>query len=168
MDCVASTECNRKGPDYFGLFTSEVAELISQDEDFLPILDQIFEKSGKERLKLLPPQSIVALLRKVDEILDLVFFIYSEREDLNISPSKGDTSNDVKKLKSGQVKESPVKRNQNKLDSNARAIPRDGDVHSDLQFLLQNDRTKVESVMKKHYDELLAMLGCILQVNDLT
>ncbi|PHT32132.1 hypothetical protein CQW23_28469 [Capsicum baccatum] len=148
MDCVASTECNRKGPDYFGLFTSEVAELISQDEDFLPILDQIFEKSGKERLKLLLPQSIVALLRKVDQILDLVFFM-----SVVVMP---------------KVKESPVKRNQNKLDSNAGAIPRDGDVHSDLQFLLQNDRTKVESVMKKHYDELLAMLGCILQVNDLT
>ncbi|KAM3361453.1 hypothetical protein P3S68_016307 [Capsicum galapagoense] len=232
MDCVASSECNREGPDYFVLFASEVAELISQDEDFLPISDQIFEKSGKvngaveqknssmnsyitnefkyiggcaslfsdcfgshvsnfgkERLKLLLRQSIVALSGEVDEILDPVFSVCqlrsclrykenlldqenhpkkklkasllsdSEREDLNISPSRGDTSNDVKKLESKQLKESPAKKNQNKLGSNAGATPEDGDVHNDLQFLLQTDSTKVESVMKKHCDELLATLG---------
>lgn len=52
----------------------------------------------------------------------------SEREDLNISPSRGDTSNDVKKLESKQLKESPAKKNQNKLGSNAGATPEDGDV----------------------------------------
>lgn len=44
MGWGASTECNRKGPDYFGLFASEVAELLSQDGDFLPFSEQIFEK----------------------------------------------------------------------------------------------------------------------------
>lgn len=241
MGWVASTECNRKGPDYFGLFASEVAELISQDEDFLPISDQLFEKSGKvngaveeknssmnsyiarkcrytgssaslfsdcfgshvsnfgkERLKLLLRQSIVALSREVDEILDPVFSLCqlrsclrykesllavpgavsesdqgnrpqkklkvstlsdSEKEDLNISPSRGDTSNDVKILEGEQVKTSLAKKDQNELGSNAGATPEDWDVHNDLQFLLQNDSAKVESVMKEHYDELLATLG---------
>ncbi|XP_055804516.1 uncharacterized protein LOC129873441 [Solanum dulcamara] len=240
MGRVASTECNRKGPDYFGLFASEVAELISQDEDFLPISDQIFEKSGKvngaveeknssmdgyfakefrytggsaslfsdcfgshvsnfgkERLKLLLRQSVVALSWEVDEILDPVFSVCqlrsclrykesllavpgavsdsdqgnrpqkklkasplsdSRREGLNISPSRGDTSNDVKKFEGEQVKESLAKKDQNELGSNAGATPEDGDVHNDLQFLLQNDSAKVESVMKKHCDELLATL----------
>lgn len=157
MGRVASTECNRQGPDYFGLFASEVAELISQDEDFLPISDQIFEKSGevngvveeknssmnsyiakefrytggsaslfsdcfgahvsnfgKERLKLLLRQSVVALSQEVDED--------SKREDLNISPSRGDTTNDVKKLEGEQVKDSLAKK-----DQNDGATPEDGD-----------------------------------------
>ncbi|KAK4360791.1 hypothetical protein RND71_019743 [Anisodus tanguticus] len=216
MGRVASAKCNREGPDYFGLFASEVAELISQDEDFLPISDQIFEKSGKvngsveeknssmnsyvarefrhtggsaslfsdcfgshvsdfgkERLKLLLRQSIVALSREVDEILDPVFSVCqlrsclrykesllavpgavsdsdqgnrprkklrasplsdSERGDLNVLPSGGDTLNDVKKLEGEQVP-------------------------NDLQFLLQNDSAKVENVMNQHCDELLATLG---------
>lgn len=241
MGWVASTECNRKGPDYFGLFASEVAELISQDEDSGPISDQIFEKSGKvngavveenssmnsyitkefryisdsaslfsdcfgshvsdfgkERLKLLLRQSIVALSQEVDEILDPVFSIcqlrsclrYKEsllavpgtvsdsdqgnrpqkklkasppsdlvREDLNISPSGGYMLNDVKKFKGEQVKESLAKKDQNELGSNAGATPEGWDVHNDLQFLLQNDSAKVESVMKEHCDELLETLG---------
>ncbi|CAN4090709.1 unnamed protein product [Withania somnifera] len=243
MGWVASTECNRKGPDYFGLFASEVAELISQDEDSLPISDQLFEKFGKvngaleekkssinsyvakkcgytggsaslfsdcfgshvsnfgkERLKLLLRQSIVALSREVDEILDPVFSVCqlrsylrckesllavpgsgaasesdqgncpqkklklsplsdSERENLNISPSGGDMSNDVKKLKGEQVKDSLAKKDQNELGSNTGATPENWDVNNDLQFLLQNDSAKVESVMKKHCDELLAALG---------
>ncbi|XP_010317082.1 transcription factor GTE6 isoform X3 [Solanum lycopersicum] len=189
MGRVASTECNRQGPDYFGLFASEVAELISQDEDFLPISDQIFEKSGevngvveeknssmnsyiakefrytggsaslfsdcfgahvsnfgKERLKLLLRQSVVALSQEVDED--------SKREDLNISPSRGDTTNDVKKLEGEQVKDSLAKK-----DQNDGATPEDGDVHNDLQFLLQNDSAKVESLIEKHYDELVSTLG---------
>ncbi|XP_069149586.1 transcription factor GTE6 isoform X4 [Solanum lycopersicum] len=188
MGRVASTECNRQGPDYFGLFASEVAELISQDEDFLPISDQIFEKSGevngvveeknssmnsyiakefrytggsaslfsdcfgahvsnfgKERLKLLLRQSVVALSQEVDED--------SKREDLNISPSRGDTTNDVKKLEGEQVKDSLAKK-----DQNDGATPEDGDVHNDLQFLLQNDSAKVESLIEKHYDELLGYM----------
>ncbi|XP_060192057.1 uncharacterized protein LOC132621715 isoform X1 [Lycium barbarum] len=241
MGRVASTECNREGPDYFGLFASEVAELISQDEDFLLISDQIFEKSGevngavkeknssmhsyiakefrytdgsaslfsdcfgshvsdfgKERLKLLLRQSIVPLSREVDEILDPVFSVCQlrsclrykesllavpgavsdsdqgnhprkklkaspssdlEREDLNISPSRGDMSNGVKKVEAEQVKESFAKKEQNEVGSNAGATPGDLDVPNDLLFLLQNDSTKVESVMKKHCDELLATLG---------
>ncbi|XP_015063877.1 uncharacterized protein LOC107009116 isoform X1 [Solanum pennellii] len=241
MGRVASTECNRQGPDYFGLFASEVAELISQDEDFLPISDQIFEKSGKvngvveeknssmnsyiakefrytggsaslfsdcfgahvsnfgkERLKLLLRQSVVALSQEVDEILDPVFSICqlrsclrykesllavpgpvsnsdqgnhpqkklkasplsdSEREDLNISPSRGDTTNDVKKLEGEQVNDSLAKKDQNVLGSNDGATPEDGDVHNDLQFLLQNDSAKVESLIEKHCDELVSTLG---------
>ncbi|XP_049371757.1 uncharacterized protein LOC125836608 isoform X2 [Solanum verrucosum] len=194
MGRVASTECNRQGPDYFGLFASEVAELISQDEDFLPISDQIFEKNGKvngaveeknssmnsyiakefrytggsaslfsdcfgshvsnfgmERLKLLLRQSIVALSQEVDED--------SKRENLNISPSRGDTTNDVKKLDGEQVKESLAKKDQNEFGSNAGETPEDGDVHNDLQFLLQNDSAKVESLIEKHCDELVSTLG---------
>ncbi|XP_049385101.1 uncharacterized protein LOC125849124 isoform X2 [Solanum stenotomum] len=194
MGRVASTECNRQGPDYFGLFASEVAELISQDEDFLPISDQIFEKTGKvngaveeknssmnsyiakefrytggsaslfsdcfgshvsnfgmERLKLLLRQSIVALSQEVDED--------SKRENLNISPSRGDTTNDVKKLDGEQVKESLAKKDQNEFGSNAGETPEDGDVHNDLQFLLQNDSAKVESLIEKHCDELVSTLG---------
>lgn len=241
MGRVASTECNRQGPDYFGLFASEMAELISQDEDFLPISDQIFEKTGKvngaveeknssmnnyiakefrytggsaslfsdcfgshvsnfgkERLKLLLRQSIVALSQEVDEILDPVFSICqlrsclrykesllavpgavsdsdqgnrpqkklkasplseSKREDLNIWPSRGDTTNDVKKHDGEQVKESLAKKDQNELGSIAEATPEDGDVHNDLQFLLQNDSAKVESLIEKHCDELVSTLG---------
>ncbi|XP_059284765.1 uncharacterized protein LOC132038048 isoform X2 [Lycium ferocissimum] len=243
MGRVASTECNREGPDYFGLFASEVAELISQDEDFLLISDQIFEKSGevngavkeknssmhsyiakefrytdgsaslfsdcfgshvsdfgKERLKLLLRQSIVPLSREVDEILDPVFSVCQlrsclrykesllavpgtvsdsdqgnhprkklkasplsdlEREDLNISPSRGDMLNGVKKVEAEQVKESFAKKEQKEqkqVGSNAGATPGDLDIPNDLQFLLRNDSTKVESVMKMHCDELLVTL----------
>ncbi|XP_016470494.2 uncharacterized protein LOC107792774 isoform X1 [Nicotiana tabacum] len=244
MGWGASTECNRKGPDYFGLFASEVAELLSQDGDFLPFSDQIFENSGEvssaveeknssmstynakefsytggsaslfsdcfgshvsdfrtERLKLLLRQSIVALSREVDEILDPIFSICqlrsclrykesllavsgavsdsdqgsrpqkklkaspftdmqdSEREDLNILPSGGMSSDDVQKVEGEQVKRSLAKMDQNELGSNVGAAPEDWDVHNDLQFLLKNDSAKVESVMKKHCDELLDTLG---------
>lgn len=54
----------------------------------------------------------------------------SEREDLNISPSRGHTSNDVKKLEGEQVKESLAKKDQNELGLNAGATPEDGSVRS--------------------------------------
>ncbi|KAG8384901.1 hypothetical protein BUALT_Bualt04G0166400 [Buddleja alternifolia] len=40
-DVAASGETNKVGPDYFGLYASEVAELLSQDEGLLPISHQV-------------------------------------------------------------------------------------------------------------------------------
>ncbi|CAK9180441.1 unnamed protein product [Ilex paraguariensis] len=43
----ASAEPNRVGPDYFSFYKREVAELFSQDDDFLPSSSQICDFTGK-------------------------------------------------------------------------------------------------------------------------
>ncbi|KAE9449064.1 hypothetical protein C3L33_19036, partial [Rhododendron williamsianum] len=100
----ASAELDLVGPDYFSFYTQEVAELLSHDEDFLPLpsetaefgertSDMVGDKAivlgslfsspigarlseyKKERLKALLRQSVVTLSQEVDEMLDPVFAI---------------------------------------------------------------------------------------------
>lgn len=54
----------------------------------------------------------------------------SEREDLNILPSGGMSSDDVQKVEGEQVKRSLAKMDQNELGSNVGAAPEDWDVRS--------------------------------------
>lgn len=44
---VASAEHNKVGPNYFGFYVCEVAELLSQDKDFLPCSSQASELSAR-------------------------------------------------------------------------------------------------------------------------
>lgn len=44
---VASAEHNKVGPNYFGFYVREVAELLSQDKDFLPCSSQASELSAR-------------------------------------------------------------------------------------------------------------------------
>ncbi|KAJ8549888.1 hypothetical protein K7X08_033595 [Anisodus acutangulus] len=197
MGRVASAKCNREGPDYFGLFASEVAELISQDEDFLPISDQIFEKSGKvngsveeknssmnsyvarefrhtggsaslfsdcfgshvsdfgkERLKLLLRQSIVALSREVDEILDPVFSVCQLRSCLRYKESllavpgavsDSDHGNRPRK----KLRASPLSDSER---GDLNVSPSGGDMLNDVKKL-EGEQVK-ESLAKKDQNEL--------------
>ncbi|CAI9752612.1 unnamed protein product [Fraxinus pennsylvanica] len=45
-DMTAAIENGNIGPDFFGFYTSEVAELLSQDDDFVPFLPQISGLAG--------------------------------------------------------------------------------------------------------------------------
>jgi hypothetical protein len=92
---VASDKCERVGPDFFGYYSSEVVNLLSRDEDDLPVTTQLSKlpqnKCGvggnncsgplfsngvgaglsdfeKDRLKSLLRQSAVTLSSEVDEV----------------------------------------------------------------------------------------------------
>lgn len=89
----ASAECNRDGPDYFGYYACQAAELLSRDESFqlltspIPELparglgevkgDSLFSDGiqiglsdfQRERLKALLRQSVVVLTAEADEML---------------------------------------------------------------------------------------------------
>lgn len=89
----ASAECNRDGPDYFGYYARQAAELLSQDESFQLLTSPIPELPARglgevkgvslfsdgihiglsdfqrERLKALLRQSVVVLTAEADEML---------------------------------------------------------------------------------------------------
>lgn len=44
---VASAEQNKVGPNYFGFYVCEVAELLSRDKDFLPCSSEASELSAR-------------------------------------------------------------------------------------------------------------------------
>ena len=46
-DLGASAEPNKVGPDWFAFYTHEVAELLSQDDDFLPFSSETSELVGR-------------------------------------------------------------------------------------------------------------------------
>lgn len=96
----ASAECNRDGPDYFGYYARQAAELLSQDESFqlltspIPELparglgevkgDSLFSDGihiglsdfQRERLKALLRQSVVVLTAEADEVLWVSFSFF--------------------------------------------------------------------------------------------
>ncbi|WJX75786.1 hypothetical protein P8452_59282 [Trifolium repens] len=106
---VASDKCERVGPDFFGYYSSEVVNLLSRDEDDLPVTTQLSKlpqnKCGvggnncsgplfsngvgaglsdfeKDRLKSLLRQSAVTLSSEVDEVVDPVFTMYHLKSGL--------------------------------------------------------------------------------------
>ncbi|XP_059645257.1 uncharacterized protein LOC132286864 isoform X2 [Cornus florida] len=114
----ASPEHNRVEPDYFGYYKSEVADLLSQDEDFLPFSSQNSDLAGrracdsltdkdqsnkqfcnsvgaglsdfkKERLKALLQQSVFVLTQEVDEIQDPVASICRIQSNLRCKKGSG-------------------------------------------------------------------------------
>ncbi|KAL3829543.1 hypothetical protein ACJIZ3_018345 [Penstemon smallii] len=192
-DLPASGDKN-KGPDFFGYYTSEVAELLSQDGGLRLSSDQTSNDFGgekgklennfrtkeknngsngsaslysngigallseckKERLKSLLRQSVFTLTEEVDEVIDPVLSLcrilsclrYKESLlNLDSTACKADhTQNAHKKLKV-----SPP-------SSVLHTTSGGGEIDDDLRFLLENDSTAVEELMKKHSSEFLAAL----------
>ncbi|CAA2993561.1 Beta-galactosidase [Olea europaea subsp. europaea] len=75
-DMTAAIENGNIGPDFFGLYTSEVAELLSQDDDFLPFSPQISGLAGnsleldrdEHKFKSLLCESVLTLGQEFNEV----------------------------------------------------------------------------------------------------
>ncbi|XP_058186475.1 uncharacterized protein LOC131303563 [Rhododendron vialii] len=185
-DMGASAELDLVGPDYFSFYTQEVAELLSHDEDFLPLpsetaefgertSDMVGDKAivlgslfsspisarlseyKKERLKALLRQSAVTLSQEVDEMLDPVFAICRLQSQLRYAKCLPNCSGPAS---GDDAKQHPHKKI--KLSSStsfaSNGSPVSAEVNEDLQFLLENS-AKVDESMKKHSDELSETLG---------
>ncbi|XP_019183504.1 PREDICTED: uncharacterized protein LOC109178325 isoform X2 [Ipomoea nil] len=214
MGWDASSGWNNLEPDYFGFYKCEIAELLSEDEDFLPSSLQIPvsaenlngnkashrrkecngasssslfsncigpEVSGIKmvQLKSLLRQGVFALSEEVDEASDC--------QDVGVSASRGEISNNTENRCTESHTEAPQGRSSPEgtkpfhnacrpdgdkgtesllmneknsdclLGINVGAAKEDQDV-DDLPFLLQNDSSTVEEVLKKHSDDLSVML----------
>ncbi|KAJ1395698.1 NET domain [Sesbania bispinosa] len=217
---VASDKCERAGPDYFGYYSSEVVNLLSQDEDVFPVATQTSEipqnKYGegrkknlvnhsdnfsgslysngvgaglsdfkKDRLRSLLRQSAFALSSEVDEVVDPVFAtchlqsrLRSKTHSLNHMAAASDVVQiPCKKLKASSSPSSVSllpqtsevnpqcsrKGDDSHLGTEIGLEKEDGKVGDDLQFLLKNDSTVVEEIVKKYSDELSGTLGYMEQ-----
>ncbi|KAF7117042.1 hypothetical protein RHSIM_RhsimUnG0005800 [Rhododendron simsii] len=182
----ASAELDLVGPDYFSFYTQEVAELLSHDEDFLPLpsetaefgertSDMVGDKAivlgtlfsspigarlseyKKERLKALLRQSAVTLSQEVDE--GAIYLLY-QGATLWLHMVGVDNSLTLCPASGDDAKQHPHKKI--KLSSStsfaSNGSPVSAEVNEDLQFLLENS-AKVDESMKKHSDELSETLG---------
>ncbi|XP_020547116.1 uncharacterized protein LOC105179875 isoform X5 [Sesamum indicum] len=183
-DLTASEENNIVGPDFFGFYRNEVSEFLSQDDLlpsphqtsalagnickssrekgstksscrtkdnngvigsaslFSNGIGALLTESKKERLKSLLRQSVFTLTHEVDEMIDPILSICRIRSCLRCKESI--LSLDASTRKADEP-EPPHKK--------LKVLPACS-IDDDLRFLLENDSTKVEELMKKHCGEL--------------
>ncbi|KAK6159214.1 hypothetical protein DH2020_006528 [Rehmannia glutinosa] len=200
-DPTTSSVNNEVGPGLFSFYTSEVAELMSQDEGLLPfshmmshlvgnLHDVAREKSSaknskskesngingsaslfsngigallsefkKERLKSLLRQSVFALTKEVDEMIDPVLSVCRIRSCLKCKERL--LSSEISACKVDQPQQ-PHKKLKILPECSVNISPSNtfcgGEIDDDLRFLLENDTTKVEELVKNHSNEFSATL----------
>ncbi|KAK4417834.1 hypothetical protein Salat_2196100 [Sesamum alatum] len=122
----------------------------------------LLTESKKERLKSLLRQSVFTLTQEVDEMMDPVLSICRIRSclrckesilSLDASARKADEpERPHKKLK--VLPECSNQKNGSIMNSDTTVDAVGIEMDDDLRFLLENDSTKVEELMKKHCGEL--------------
>ncbi|XP_028778557.1 uncharacterized protein LOC114735070 [Neltuma alba] len=184
----ASDEHQREGPDYFGYYSHEVVNLLSEDENNMQSASQTSElprnssgqdsgksaeehrdSSGslnsdnsdfkKERLRSLLRQSVTDLSSEVNEMLDPVLAMRRLQSRLKGEKHSSSHAVAVPDDDAAQVPSEKRKGDDNQLAPNTNLEEKNEEVNDDLRFLLESDRVEVEEIVKKHADQLSGRLG---------
>ncbi|KAK4272137.1 hypothetical protein QN277_020728 [Acacia crassicarpa] len=186
----ASDKHQGPGPNYFGYYSHEVVNLLSQDENNLQSASQTSpqKSSGqdngkspyehrnssgslngdvsdfkKERLRSLLRQSATDLSSEVNEMLEPVLGLRRLHSRL-----KGEkhSSSDAVAVPDDDAAEVPSKQQKgdgNQLGPNTSLEDKSKEVNDDLRFLLESDQVLVDEMVKKHADWLSGRLGYMEQ-----
>ncbi|XP_051114084.1 uncharacterized protein LOC127239802 [Andrographis paniculata] len=182
-DQTATEDSNKLGPDLFGYYAREAAELLSQDEHLPPFssykangnngiinpassfshgLGAQLSEFKKERLKTLLRQSVFSLTEEINEMANPVFSVCRIRLCLRykeslLSSNTSACQNDQSQHPQKKHKASPVISNPNSGSTtiaNVEAMKENAEIDDDLRIILNNDSSKVEELLKKHSGEL--------------
>ncbi|XP_011101830.1 uncharacterized protein LOC105179875 isoform X2 [Sesamum indicum] len=154
--CKSSRE---KGSTKSSCRTKDNNGVIGSASLFSNGIGALLTESKKERLKSLLRQSVFTLTHEVDEMIDPILSICRIRSclrckesilSLDASTRKADEPEPPhKKLKVlPACSDGPI------MNSDTMATAKSTEIDDDLRFLLENDSTKVEELMKKHCGEL--------------
>ncbi|PKI68364.1 hypothetical protein CRG98_011272 [Punica granatum] len=158
MGSVDPPDCSGVGVDMFSYYSRAVAELLAKDDGgdgkdssctelFTDAIAARLSDAKRERLRLLLRQAVFVLTPEVDELkqLETCSDTTSDSDIVEFIPKKLRTSSPASPA-SSSPHESPVRDEPNSK----------GDDY--MEFLLKNQSSKVEPLLKKHYDDLSAML----------
>ncbi|KAJ8749978.1 hypothetical protein K2173_013893 [Erythroxylum novogranatense] len=163
----ASAGQNTNGPDYFAYYTREVKRLLSEDDELLPFSTEVtgdkcreitrLSDYKRERLHSLLRNAVVILSPQVDQLVNPVANMrqlqsYIKNKKFTLQRTSAASHDDKNQAPDKKLEMS----SSSSSNSSTAFIGSDND---DLQFLLNNDSSLVEGILKKHSDELLNTLG---------
>ncbi|KAL3526361.1 hypothetical protein ACH5RR_011017 [Cinchona calisaya] len=185
-DLDASAENSAVGPDYFGFFAREIADLLSQEENFMDSFPESSDLAGKlagvARENILiksnstttgsAPLFVDAIgsqlsdfkKERLKSLLRQCLFTFNQEVEgvltpiLNICRARS-----LLRYKESRVS-LPDAANGASEEHNPQPLKKQKlsascAIDDDLQLLLENDNTKLDEIMTKHSDQLLETIG---------
>ncbi|KAE9588916.1 hypothetical protein Lal_00012701 [Lupinus albus] len=169
---LAYDKHERVGPDYFGYYSSEVINLLSQDEDALPVAMQKSErpqsKSGEGKTNSIKNNDDLSISLYNDAIGPDLSDIKKERLRSLLRQSVTALSSEVDEVVDPifatyhlqsrlKCKRHSLNHTTNAFDDHVQ-IPSKKIKVDDFQSLLENDSVEVEETVKRYTDELSGRL----------
>ncbi|XP_057984242.1 uncharacterized protein LOC131168654 isoform X2 [Malania oleifera] len=159
-DLVAPAERNKVGPDHFNFSAREVAELLSQDEDFLPFVVQTTEFGGIHGEAKDRDVTKHCNNSEVTNGMTGSGALFSNGVGSGLSDFRRERLKALLRQSVCALTQEVDEEREPLLDSSMATEKENGEirVNDDLKFLLENDSSQVEGTMKKYSDELSATL----------